>query len=808
MAGIPFLSGEAHWIWAPDFDDAAAVGQFVLFRKTFSLEAVPSEATSLHVSADTRYQLYINGQSASFGPCKSYATRWNYETIDITPYLRPGSNVVAARVLRFSSSHPGCLSMIRTPLPGLILHCKVSGDAIHTDTTWKVQKDHATEIVDDSEWDFRLGPPFLSLSERVDGRLSSPGWLTSAFDDSKWPTAVIKTIRRKMSPMLDPRRLVPREIPTLTEEFTRFDGVVTSSGPIPQEAWVRLIRDGAAVKLPPGSVHSVDIESKLLTTGFVDFTCSYDGPEVGSPSVEFLFAECYEPRMEEGKPRAKGDRANFRDGQLSGHKDTYIPHGGLNRYSPFWWRTFRYVRLTITIRSSPLVVNALTYRSTHYPLHIGTSIQTSSVHLKRLWDISVNTLRNCMHETYEDCPFYEQNQFAMDSRSQILFTYLLSRDDRLARKTMQEFYASRREDGLVETHFPNPGRSLNIPTFSLFWVLMIYDHMVNFGDERLIKRYIGAVDGVLNYFDERINDLGLVGQFDPDCWAFVDWVDEWFTPGRGFTGLAVPKAYYERGAATYNSLLYAYTLLKASEICAFLGRTNTAEEYLSRQQRLIQAVQRHCYDSGTGFFLDGPGASGQVSQHTQIFAVLSGCAAGADAKNLIRQTILHGEEHKLAKASFAMGFYVFRAASEVGVYEECWDTLMHPWEKMMRQNLTTWAESESMMRSDCHGWSATPLYEIGREILGLQCHSQAYLDRVLGRKDETQITLTPRRELAPDISANFLVGGNRGDVLSVAWNPGEKLRLESTKDMRVRILHKDGWETRGLTAESKGTEPF
>lgn len=160
-----------------------------------------------------------------------------------------------------------------------------------------------------------------------------------------------------------------------------------------------------------------------------------------------------------------------------------------------------------------------------------------------------------MHETYEDCPFCEQNQFAMDTRTQILLTYLRSRDDRLARKAMREFFASRREDGLVETHFPNPGRSINIPKFFLFWVLMIWDHMVHFGDARLVRAYVGAVDGVLDYFDARIGALGLVGQVDDDCWAFVDWVDGWATPGKGFTGLGVPKAYYSKGSATYHSLL-------------------------------------------------------------------------------------------------------------------------------------------------------------------------------------------------------------------------------------------------------------
>ena len=67
------------------------------FEKKLDLENVPP-SFKVHLSADNRYKLFVNEQLVSVGPVWGDIKHWNYETVDLAPYLRQGQNIVAAEV--------------------------------------------------------------------------------------------------------------------------------------------------------------------------------------------------------------------------------------------------------------------------------------------------------------------------------------------------------------------------------------------------------------------------------------------------------------------------------------------------------------------------------------------------------------------------------------------------------------------------------------------------------------------------------------------------------------------------------------
>jgi hypothetical protein len=87
----------AQWIWPSIAAIAPHENQFIFFRKTFSLAAIPSEA-SLSIFADSRCRLWVNGSYIGQGPARAPHYWSCYDTFDVAPKLRAGLNVIAVEV--------------------------------------------------------------------------------------------------------------------------------------------------------------------------------------------------------------------------------------------------------------------------------------------------------------------------------------------------------------------------------------------------------------------------------------------------------------------------------------------------------------------------------------------------------------------------------------------------------------------------------------------------------------------------------------------------------------------------------------
>src|ERR1044072_804344 len=105
------VTWNASWIAAPG-DDGREYGVYY-FRKQIELAARPA-GLIIHVSADNRYKLFVNDSLVSLGPARGDLYNWNYETVDLAPYLVAGKNIVSAVVWNEADFRPEAQMSFRT----------------------------------------------------------------------------------------------------------------------------------------------------------------------------------------------------------------------------------------------------------------------------------------------------------------------------------------------------------------------------------------------------------------------------------------------------------------------------------------------------------------------------------------------------------------------------------------------------------------------------------------------------------------------------------------------------------------------
>ena len=93
----------------------------------------------VHVSADNRFILFVNGHRVGEGPARSDLHHWNYETFDLAPFLAAGQNVIAATVWEFGIYAP--LAQFTDRLAFLMEGDSKAESLVNTDKSWDVEQE-------------------------------------------------------------------------------------------------------------------------------------------------------------------------------------------------------------------------------------------------------------------------------------------------------------------------------------------------------------------------------------------------------------------------------------------------------------------------------------------------------------------------------------------------------------------------------------------------------------------------------------------------------------------------------------------
>lgn len=482
------------------------------FRKVLQLSKQPARFL-VHVSADNRFQLFVNGKRVGEGPARGDLPHWRYETFDLAPFLRKGQNVIASTVWQFGIYAP--LAQVSDRIAFLLEGDTAEEASLNTDATWQVEQEvgHTPKRpLPEGMWQYWAAGP----GERIDGNIYDWKWKEpGSAPNSHW-VAATPAIRESINPNGSMPasgwedspvrwRLVPDSLPTM--EYTE----------VPSGTVVRTSLDSTKTFpsnpaiVPPHTVTTVLLDHAAMISAYPELIVSG-----GKGSrIQMAFTEAlYDAKQQRGNRNEIGDRV------VLGLNDEFLPDGGSRRrFSPLWWRTWRYLELKIETAEEPLRLESLRTFYTAYPFVERGTFQSSDPELARIGEICWRTARIDSHETYMDTAVWEQLQYIGDTRLQALISYAVSGDDRLAKQALQAFSDSRIPEGITQSRYPS-SLVQHIPPFSLLCVNMLHDYWMYRPDRAFVAQLLPGTRPLLDWFLAQQRPDGLLSALPG--WTFID----------------------------------------------------------------------------------------------------------------------------------------------------------------------------------------------------------------------------------------------------------------------------------------------
>ncbi len=664
------------------------------FRKSFDLEKVP-EKLVIQVSADNRYNLFVNGQRVCYGPAKGDLMTYKYDVIDIAKYLKPGKNVLAALVYNGGKDKP--LAFISVQTAFMLRFENPEFAQLNTDSDWRVIKNPAYQAISYNEMLFEkrwfYGFYACGGGDNVDGSLYPWGWEQIDFDDNRWLVPEQLSFEDRA-----PWNLVPRNIAFMDNHreqpvrIREVNGVHIHTG-----SWNGKTR----LSIPAHTKASILVDFNVFTMGYPELTV--DGG--ANSSVKIKYAEAL---YEDVNLKAHRDSVNGKT--MYGVWDIFRTDGKAARtFRPLWKRAFRYVQLVIETGDQPLDILSFENEYSGYPYPEMGTFTSDNPRLDQIFEMSQRTLRLCSGETYYDTPYYEQLSYGGDNRPISAISAYNTTDDRLLREVMRLYPQSvNSETGLFKSAYPSRF-TFDMGGWSLAWIQSLHDYYWLRGDSGYIRPFVQKMEGVLGFYERHMDEnTGLIGSVRNQ--SFIDW---------SITKGSIPRSNDQKEIkqSALLTLYYAHTLDCAVRLLNELGMQEKAEHWENISKGIKVAVYVNCWDGQKQLFRDYPDQP-VFSQHTNLFAILCDVVTPAQQAELLKRILNFGQFDEMASSYFS--FFLFKAMQKTGQEDLFLDHLDF-WYTFMDRGLSTCGETgfASHDRSDCHAWSAHPAYYLLSMVCGI-----------------------------------------------------------------------------------------
>lgn len=650
---------------------------YLNFRATLNWQG---GAALLHLTADSRYRLWVNGHFVVRGPERSWPSAMAVDRLDLTPHLHPGANALAVQVYSPGYSH---FAHVHRAACGLIAWV-TSGDRtlLQTDRSWRVRRDPSWNPIVPRVSIYGTGVEDRDLSQETDWQTAPPeGWSQARIVQP--PEGPIwSTLRPRATPLL---RETTRTLATPWQ---------TRLGPTPpatQDPHADL-RAGMGTPAPiPATIPKgrtatwiFDLGQSQTTIAAVELTTK------GGEVLRISYAE----KLKDGA-LLLSDPATYCRMRPT---DRFTLRPGPQRAEGFTLRGARYLVFQLdgadTTPAPTFTATTQTYPLDERPLpDLGPE-------LNAIAQLCRHSILACLQDGFVDSIWRESSQWLGDIVPEAAALMALTDDPRPLRLALTMAAEGAEPTGFLPSILPGDVPAYAVTDYNFAWVELLALYTTHPGAtdaDDLLARLWPTLNRLLDHFDAQLTDGLLLNP--PGRRLFLDWS---------------PMSRAEP-SLTLN-LRYLRALQLASDLAR---RTGRPDPWAARARTLaVRTDAIRMPDAGR----TEKGQGNPPAQLEMAFLILTGLAEDpqALADRIVARSLdlsdapLPGQP---VLASPFMHHYLFQALDRLGRAQDIRAIIAARWGRWARAGeATTWENWDISFPdgSACHGFSAHPLYWLTR----------------------------------------------------------------------------------------------
>ena len=476
------------------------------------------------------------------------------------------------------------------------------------------------------------------------------------FDDSKWLDAVpVLAGKRLHSYPVRPNRfypwvnLIPQEVapPERTEIFpvsaTPYE-VIEKAEPAWSDIAVRnsldelLALDKCSVVNAGNLCKNSGADCKITNSDLYEDDETFDG--LHDATIIFDFGKLVNARLNISLDAPAGTMVEITYSETlennklisyrcsyTAYADGFVTADGRTDFKNYYWRHFRYIRLTFRNLKDTAVLHKVSAECVNYKFPEEMKWHFDNALLNKSLEATLNTVKLCVYDRTMDNPSRERKSYGGDADTMVNIIDTVYGETALVKKFLIQFDESQYRTGMYRCGYCSPNDGESLYDHNLVYLIRLYDHIMRFNDLDLLKKVMPGVYRAMELTESFINENGVVGDVPYGIW--FDWADV--------------------GRNTENFLINAMAMKSfeaVSELEKLLnGETPAAKQWKKTAEHIRKYLHDNFFDAKRRAFTDYVDEKGiekaPVSEHANSLALLWDIADTEQSE----QIIAHYEEN-------------------------------------------------------------------------------------------------------------------------------------------------------------------